>query len=378
MKRPRRTHKYGGLDSARFLFGRSRRNFPAQLTFRLNTAGKVLPLLMAKVSEKNTLPAHGASILPSVEIDSYNLEIEDDEGFVGDKASKGAFREILDGLRKSMREFGQDPLGGIDTEDISKKQLDAVLAKGSPEAAGVVQGAIEEFAQQLANVIRRFLKAKAWHDTECIVVGGGFRARRVGELAIGRCGVILKGEGVPVDIELIRHNPDEAGLIGAAHLLPAWMLAGHKGILAVDVGGTNIRAGLIELKQTRAKDLSEAIVLEAELWRHGDEDVKRDEAVERLVEMVAGLVKSAKKSGLSLAPVIGVGCPGIIDKDGSIERGARAVLQGGPPPRWAPAGGEYASRRPPWGGVDKTEGRTFRSEKYQSERIHRTGTSDLL
>jgi predicted NBD/HSP70 family sugar kinase len=278
---------------------------------------------MAKEPEKNTLPTHGSSILASVEVDSYNLEIEDNDGFVGDKASKSAFREILDDLREPLRKLGEDPLGKEATEDITKKQLDAVLSKGSPEAAGVVQGAIEEFAQQLAAVIRRFLKAKAWRDTECIVVGGGFRARRVGELAIGRCAVILKSEDVPIDIELIRHDPGDAGLLGAAHLLPAWMLKGYEGILAVDVGGTNIRAGIIELHQAKAKDLSKAAVLDSEVWRHGDEDVKRDEAVERLVEMLTSLAKDAKKSGLSLAPMIGIGCPGIIGADGSINRGAQ-------------------------------------------------------
>ena len=49
-----------------------------------------------------------------------------------------------------------------------------------------MQGAIEDFAQELALVIRRYLKLKAWRDTERIVVGGGFRGSRVGELAIGR------------------------------------------------------------------------------------------------------------------------------------------------------------------------------------------------
>ena len=69
--------------------------------------------------------------------------------------------------------------------------------------------------------------------------------------------------------------------------------------------------------------MSEAVVLHSELWRHGDEDVKRDDAVGRLVEMLEELVKDAKKSGVALAPLVGIGCPGIIDKDGSIERGAQ-------------------------------------------------------
>ena len=39
--------------------------------------------------------------------------------------------------------------------------------------------AIEEFAQELAYVTRRFLKTKAWAKTERIVVGGGFRESRL-------------------------------------------------------------------------------------------------------------------------------------------------------------------------------------------------------
>jgi hypothetical protein len=42
----------------------------------------------------------------------------------------------------------------------------------------------------------------------------------------------------------IRHHPDEAGLIGALHLAPSWIFEAHDSILAVDIGGTNIRCGL--------------------------------------------------------------------------------------------------------------------------------------
>ena len=58
------------------------------------------------MSEKTTLPAvaaHGATRLPSVDLDSYNVELEDDEGFIGDRASKGAFREIIHNWRKALR-----------------------------------------------------------------------------------------------------------------------------------------------------------------------------------------------------------------------------------------------------------------------------------
>jgi hypothetical protein len=38
-------------------------------------------------TEHRALPMHGVSMLPSVHVDSYNCELEDDDGFLGDKAS---------------------------------------------------------------------------------------------------------------------------------------------------------------------------------------------------------------------------------------------------------------------------------------------------
>ena len=94
------------------------------------------------------------------------------------------------------------------------------------------------------------------------MIGGGFRDSRVGELAIGRAAVILKADEVDIDLVPIRNDPDEAGLIGAAHLAPRWMFEAHDAILAVDIGGTNIRAGVVELNLKKAPDLSEGRRLE--------------------------------------------------------------------------------------------------------------------
>jgi sugar (pentulose or hexulose) kinase len=240
---------------------------------------------------------HGATRLPSVDVDSYNVELKDDEGFVGDRASKGAFRAILENWRKSLRKAGADPLGDEPSEEISKKTLDAVLLKGDPEAAGVVQSAIEDFAQDLALVIRRFLKLKAWRDTERIVIGGGMRASRVGELAIGRAAVILKADKVMIDLVLIHHDPDAAGLIGAAHLAPGWMFEAHDAILAVDIGGTNIRAGVVELNLKKAADLSKASVWKSEFWRHREEKrLGREDAIDELVAMLKGMTLATDQS----------------------------------------------------------------------------------
>jgi hypothetical protein len=280
-----------------------------------------------KTAEPKTLAAvaaHGAARLPSVEVDSYNVELKDDEGFLGDRASRGAFHDIIENWRKPLRKAGEDPFGDIPSEDLSKKTLDEMLGSGDGEAAGIVHGAIEDFSQELALIVRRFLKLKSWAKTERIAVGGGFRDSRAGELVIGRTAVILKADKIKIDLVPIRHDPDEAGLIGAAHLAPSWMFKAHDAILGVDIGGTNIRAGVVDLHLKKKSDLSKAVVWKYELWRHADEEaVKREEAVQSLAGMLKRLIAKARKSDIKLAPFIGIGCPGKIEADGSIDRGAQ-------------------------------------------------------
>jgi predicted NBD/HSP70 family sugar kinase len=266
---------------------------------------------------------HGATRLPSVDVDSFNIELKNDDGYLGDRASKGAFRKILDTLREPLKKNGDDPLGRESTDSISKSTLDEALVGDDIGAAALVHGAIEEFAQELAYVTRRFLKTKAWADTERIVVGGGFRESRVGELAIARTDLLLKAEGPKVDLVPIRYHPDEAGLIGCLHLAPSWIFEAHDSILAVDIGGTNIRCGVVETRWKKAPDLSKASVWKSELWRHADDEPTREGAVKRLVKMLKELVGAADAEGLKLAPFIGIACPGVINEDGSIEKGAQ-------------------------------------------------------
>jgi predicted NBD/HSP70 family sugar kinase len=266
---------------------------------------------------------HGATRLPSVDVDSFNIELKDEDGFLGDRASKGAFREILDTLRKPLKKNGDDPLGSKSAEAIGKTALDEALVGDDIHASALVHGAIEHFAQELAYVTRRFLKTKAWAGTERIVVGGGFRQSRVGELAIARTDIILKAEDFEVDLIPIRYHPDEAGLIGCLHLAPSWIFEAHDSILGVDIGGTNIRCGVVETRWKKAPDLSKASVWKSELWRHADDEPTREGTVKRLVKMLKGLIAAADAEGLKLAPFIGIACPGVINEDGSIAKGAQ-------------------------------------------------------
>jgi predicted NBD/HSP70 family sugar kinase len=266
---------------------------------------------------------HGATRLPSVDVDSFNVELKDGEGFIGDRASKGAFRKIFDRWRKPLKKSGEDPFGDEPSEKINKKVLDDMLIGDDTEASAVVHSAIEEFAQELAYVTRRFLKTKPWAGTERIVVGGGFRDSRLGELAIARTDIILKAEEFKTDLVPIRFHPDDAGLIGCLHLAPSWIFEAYDSILAVDIGGTNIRCGVVETRWKKAPDLSKANVWKSELWRHADDEPTREGAVKRLVKMLKELILLADTEGLKLAPFIGIACPGVINEDGSIEKGAQ-------------------------------------------------------
>ena len=267
---------------------------------------------------------HGAVQLPAIVVDTYNADLRDAEGFVGDRASRRAFAALVEDWRERLRKLGhEDPFGDIPAAELKKKKLDKVLLGGDPKAAALVHSATEDFAHELAEVIRRLLRLKEWRETQTILIGGGFRASRLGELAIGRAELLLKADGRNVELEPIRYHPDEAGLIGCVQLAPSWVFSGHGAILAVDIGGTNIRAGLIELNLKKAKNLSAARVRISDLWRHADDEPSRDKAVERIAEMLKSLIKCSEREGLALAPFAGIGCPGLIRDDGSIERGGQ-------------------------------------------------------
>lgn len=269
------------------------------------------------------LASHGARALPHVTVDDYNVVLTEGDEQIGDRASGRAFRKILDELRAGLRRSGEDPLGDAPSREISKKMLDKVLAEGEPEAAGLVHGAVEQFAQELAGVLTRFLKRKDWKGTERVAIGGGLRDSRVGELAIGRASVILKGEGQAIELAPIHHHPDEAGLIGAAYLAPTWIFSGHDAILAADIGGSNIRAGIVALNPKKAADLSAATVAASALWRYRETKPSRVEAVAKLVEMLRDLVGKTAKAKLHLAPFVGLACPGVVNPDGSLADGTQ-------------------------------------------------------
>ena len=283
---------------------------------------------MPDAHDASVIGPHGASDLPAAVVDSYNLEMRSKEGFLGDRASKRAFAEILADWRERLRRVGVDPFGNTPDRALTKQKLDELLATGDVEQAGLLHAAIEDFSQEFAAVIRRFLRTKGWIDTERIAIGGGMRNSRIGELVIGRTAILLKAEGSPVDLVAIKQHPDDAGLIGAAQLMPARTLKDHDALLAVDIGGTNMRVGVVCVNLEKAPDFSEAEVWRSKLWKHANEAPTRDKAIEALLRALQDLIAMARKERLTLTPFIGIGCPGVIKPDGVIDRGGQNLPGG--------------------------------------------------
>jgi predicted NBD/HSP70 family sugar kinase len=266
--------------------------------------------------------SHAARTLTAVTVDAYNEELRERDGFVGDRASGRAFRKILDEGRAKLENSGHaDPFGEVSSREISKSTLDKMLQGNDPLAAGMVHTAVEEFARELAYVIGLFMKLPAWRDTQRIVVGGGLIESHIGQLAMGRAAVLL-AEDCPVEMQSIKHDPDEAALLGAVQLAPSWVLAGHNAMLAVDIGGTNMRAGLIKLK-LKDGEVAKASVVKRLHWRHASDKPTREDAIDRMGDMLKELKKFGSAEKLELAPVLGVACPGLIDERGTIVRGGQ-------------------------------------------------------
>lgn len=280
---------------------------------------------MAKDPQATPLAdAHGARELPSVTVEGYSLQLRDKDGFIGDQASQTAFRQLLERWRQRRRRKGRDPLGGVHSKDLGKRELDQAIGQSeASEASDVLHGAIEAFAQELAWVIERFLRQPSWAGVERIVIGGGFPGSDVGERAVLQAAAMLQDLKVSVELARICHEPDDGGLLGWVHLVPPPVLKGHDAILALDIGGTNVRCGIVKLRKKRAPDLSKAKVMRREKWRHADERPSRTLLIDRLAEMLEAQIRYGRKKGIRLAPFIGIACPGLIRKDGSISRGAQ-------------------------------------------------------
>jgi hypothetical protein len=159
-----------------------------------------------------TLPAvaaHGARRLPSVDLDSYNVELKDDEGFIGDRASKGAFRKSIESWRSSLRKLGTDPLGEDASEELSKKKLRSVSIWFPFTMIPTRQVSWERFTSLRHGCSRRSTPSSAWiwaARTSAPVLSSStskqrptYQKRKCGKFSLWRHG---DGEGIKREHEL--------------------------------------------------------------------------------------------------------------------------------------------------------------------------------
>ncbi|HEY4556343.1 MAG TPA: ROK family protein [Lysobacter sp.] len=257
-------------------------------------------------------------------VDSYNLTTRDTSGaaFIGDRASETGFFAILDRLRRRER-TAADPFGPQRGPKTDKTRIDHVMLGGDPDGAHLVHLAIEEYAGHLVDVVRFFLAQPGWEDVERIVIGGGFHEKRFGAFAIRRTARLLRSARVPVALHVLEHDADEGGLIGWVHAVAPETTRAFDAFLAVDIGGTHVRCGIVEHRLRRAADGSRACVLDRMQWRHKDDAPSREELVTRIAGMLNGLAAQARTLGVSLAPVVGIACPGQIEPDGGLAHGTQ-------------------------------------------------------
>lgn len=304
---------------------------------------------MAGRGRRSDTGGHGSAQASGLAVASYNLALREPEGdgFIGDSASQTAFRALLDQARRQRT--GDDPFGRTPTREVPKQDIDLVLVGGDADAAHVVHRAVDAYAANLARVVRCFLQQPAWQGVRRIVLGGGFPDSRVGALAVRCADRLLRQASSGVRLSLLEHDPDEAALLGWVALLPRG-IARHAAFLAVDVGGTKIRCGIVEHGLDQAADGRQARVVESMQWRHATDAPQREEAIDRLAGMLNGLHALARTTGIDLAPFVGIACPGQIEADGTISRGAQNLPGDWESPFHLP--GAVAAR------LDRIDGRT--------------------
>lgn len=303
---------------------------------------------------KRTGPAtaggsHGAASLRGVGVEGYGMTVREagEDAFVGDRASERGFFAILDRLRRRER-TGPDPFGPRRGADTDKDAVERALLGDDADAAHLVHLAIEEYAQGFAGVLEFFLAQPSWQGVERVVIGGGFHEHGFGRLAIRRTARLLRARRVHVDLHVLTQDPDEGGLVGWVRAVPVAVSRGCDAFLAVDIGGTHVRCGIVEHGLARAVDGSKARVLDRMQWRHGHEEPSRDEFLRRTAAMLNALAAEARSLDVRLAPWIGVACPGRVEPDGHLPQGTQNLPEDWAPPFHLPS--DLEARLDPIGG----------------------------
>lgn len=266
---------------------------------------------------------HGETRFSDVEVRSYSLPLKDGDTFLGDLASGSEFRKVLRRERHRIDATGRPPFGSDRTHELTGDDLDAALRERNSTAEGrVIENAIGAFSQRFATVLAEFLETAEWRGTQRVVCGGGLMEGDVGAELVRRTQSRLRVDRPDLELRRLHHAPDEAGMIGWTVAAPAGALDAGEAFVAVDIGGTNVRWGIVRSEHWKDGPRS-ASIIRHDKWCHAEEEVSREAVVERIAEGIRGMVREAQSSGIRLAPLVGLSCPGIVCSDGRLARGGQ-------------------------------------------------------
>ncbi|WP_279479676.1 ROK family protein [Aureimonas sp. SK2] len=255
------------------------------------------------------------------------------EAFIGDLASGSEFRRILSRERKKVPAEDEPPFGWQRTKDIDGNDLEAALTARDGEAeAVVIERALDAFTDHFASVLLRFLVTDSWKGTRRIVCGGGLMEGELGAELLRRADERMRRHHPDLEMRRLHHPPDVAGMVGWAYAAPRDALAQGDGFVAVDIGGTNVRWGIVRIDRTPA-ERDRLTVAHHEKWCHADEDVDREHMVGRIADGVGSMRALAAADGIRLAPFVGLSCPGVIRPEGRLESGGQNL-----PGDWSESG----------------------------------------
>lgn len=223
-----------------------------------------------------------------VAVRCYSVGLADPEHrdgtiFLGDRARAAALYAILEEQRRLActridARWHRGLAGPIDADAV-----DSWLRSGETPVRDVILEAACLFGCRLSRVMRGFLATAPWQGVERIVVGGGLAGRQVGRIAISVARGLMAAESPAVDVVGIALDPDEAALVGSIWLVDPALLAGCETMLAVDLGGTKVRVGLLELAQLADGRVG---VRDKQVWRHTETVRTRDGLIDGLAEMI--------------------------------------------------------------------------------------------
>ena len=141
---------------------------------------------------------------------------------------------------------------------------------------------------------------------------------------MGRASLLLTGAGIDVELSPIENHPDEAGLIGtraARAVLDPGRPRRHprRRHRRHQRARRHRRAQCRQARRASPRPMSGSASTGGTL----DDKPNREEAIDRIADMLAKLIERAANEKMKLAPFMGIGCPGLIDEHGAILKGGQ-------------------------------------------------------